>query len=51
MDSVLGAMVSASLVIMVTLGGIGINRARSARRFRAALDAYADKQIAEQKKK
>jgi hypothetical protein len=46
----LGAMFSASLVLVVTLGGIGINRVLSARKFRAAINAYADKQIAEQRK-
>jgi hypothetical protein len=50
MGSVLGAMVSASVLLMVTLGGISINRIRHARRFRAVIDAYADKQIAQERK-
>jgi hypothetical protein len=45
----LGAVVSASVLLMVTLGGIGINRVRNTRRFRAVIDAYADKQIAQQR--
>jgi hypothetical protein len=50
MGSVLGAMVSASVLLMVTLGGISISRIRHARRFRAVINAYADKQIAQEKK-
>ena len=50
MGSVLGAIVSASVFLMVTLGGIGINRVRNARRFRAVIDAYAAKQIAQERK-
>jgi hypothetical protein len=43
-------MVSASVLLMVTLGGIGINRVRHARRFRAVIDAYANEQIAQERK-
>jgi hypothetical protein len=50
MGNVFGAIVSASVLLMVTLGGIGIKRARNTRRFRAAVDAYAATQIGQEQK-
>jgi hypothetical protein len=50
MGNMLGAIASASVLLVVTLGGIGIKRARNARRFRAAIDAYAATQIAQKRK-
>ncbi len=48
METVFWPMISAAFFLAFALGALGISRARRARRFRATLNTYAEKQIAQE---
>ena len=44
-NDVQGSLGAAALLLTATLGSVGLSRARAARRFLAAVDAYAKREI------
>jgi hypothetical protein len=44
-NDVQGLLGAAALLLMAALGAVGLSRARAARRFIAAVDAYAERAI------
>jgi hypothetical protein len=44
-NDVPGLLAAAALLLTATLGGVGLARALAVRRFNAALDAYAEREI------